>query len=71
MDRYSSWPVVAKLTKTTSSELCSLFRQYFMTYGAAEEIVSDGGKQYVSEEFGMFLKRWNVSQYVSTAYNPH
>ena len=43
VDRYSGWPVVCKVNKATSSELISLFRQYFVTYGAPEEIVSDGG----------------------------
>ena len=35
------------------------------------ELVSDGGKQFVSVEFESFLKRWNVKHHICSAYNPH
>ena len=48
IDRYSGWPVVFKMNKGNASELCSAMRQYFYTYGCAEEFTSDGGRQFES-----------------------
>ena len=71
VDRYSGWPVICRVNKATSSELISLFRQYFVTYGAPEEIVSDGGRQFESDEFCQFLTTWKVRHHLTSAYNPH
>ena len=48
-----------------------MFRQYFVTYGAPEEIVSDGGRQFESEEFDQFMIRWKVNHHITSSYNPH
>ena len=71
IDRYSQWPIVARAVKATASELISLMRQIFMTYGTPEEIVSDGGRQFVASEFELFLKNWKVRHHISSSYNPH
>ena len=59
------------MLKSTSSELMTIFRQYFMTYGTPEELVTDGGRQFISQEFREFLGRWGVSQHTTSAYTPH
>ena len=71
VDRYSGWPVVAKAARGNASELCSLFRHFFLTYGCSEECTTDGGRQFESTEFENFMKRWNCSHHITSTYNPH
>ena len=59
------------MNKGNASELCSAMRQYFYTYGCAEEFTSDGGRQFESTEFSDFLIRWKCKQHITSAYNPH
>ena len=71
IDRYSGWPVVARMNKGNAAELCSVIRQYFHTYGCPESFTSDGGKQFDSYEFREFLKRFQCDQHITSAYTPH
>ena len=71
VDRYSSWITVARAYRGSASELVTLTRQFFVSHGAAEEIVTDGGRQFISEEFAVFLKGWGVRHHITSAYHPH
>lgn len=42
----------------------------FATYGVPEEVVSDNGKQFTSEEFQRFLKMTNAKTVLSSPYHP-
>ena len=53
-DRLSGWTEVVKVTPGTSSSgskgLCEALRRVFQTFGVPEEISSDGGPEFVSNE---------------------
>ena len=71
VDRYSGWPVVAKIARGNAAELCSVLRVYFMTYGCPELLVTDGGRQFECVEFAGFCEKWKVRHHITAAYNPH
>ena len=55
-----------KLHQNTSKSLESWL--LFESYGALEEISSDGGPQFTSTEFQLFLKDWGVHRTSSAGY---
>ena len=57
IDSYSKWIEVHKMSSTTSGATIDKLRYMFASYGLPEELVSDNGPQFVSEEFDMFLKK--------------
>ena len=69
VDRFTNWPSVYQLKRTEG--VIEALRQHFVTFGAAEELSSDGGPEYVSTAMQEFLKRWGVSHRLSSAYHPH
>ena len=72
-DRYSGWLSVLYVGKGEfdSENLIHVLRDYFMTFGVAEEISSDGASQYKSEKLEKFLKQYGVRHRVSSSYFPH
>ena len=45
--------------------------QHFETYGASEELASDGGLGYTAAHTQNFLKQWGSRHPLSSAYFPH
>ena len=68
VDRFTNWPSV--YPADGANGLIKALRYHFVTYGAAEEISSDGGPEYVAANTQEFLKRWRVKHRVSSAYYP-
>ena len=68
-DRYSGWISVYYFPpgEVTSATLVSIFREIFSSFGVPEELSSDGGPQFIANEFEAFLKRWGVSHRQSSA----
>ena len=56
IDYYSSYPEAYILKEITSREVIKALTDIFARFGFPEEIVSDNGKQFVSEEFEAFLQ---------------
>ena len=50
--------------------LCRALRQLFSTFGVPEEITSDGGPEFTSNEVATLLKTWGVKHRLSSAYFP-
>jgi transposase InsO family protein len=71
VDRFSGWASVFQTKSNSTAELCVKLREYFLTFGAPEQLSTDGGSQYTSRELRDFLRVWGVSQRVSSAYTPH
>ena len=72
-DRYSGWLSVLFVGKGDhdSDKLIEVFRDYFATFGCAEEISSDSGAQYKSSKFEKFLQQYGVQHRLSSSYFAH
>ena len=73
-DRLSGWPEILKVPPGSPSSgskgLCNALRCVFASFGAPEEITSDGGPEFVSDETKDFLARWGTQHRLSSAYFP-
>ena len=67
---YSKWPEGLLYGETTVAVIIKWFRHLFARYGLPEEIVSDIGPQFRSNEYVQFLHN-NATKYSRTVpYNP-
>ncbi len=71
VDRYSGWPIVHQAKVASTRELLRVLRDLCVTYGVPEELSSDGGPQFDSEEMRDFCATWGINQRISSAYFPH
>ena len=70
-DRFSGWTEVASThSDSNAPTICNILRRYFINFGVPEELTSDGGPPFNSQEFSNFLKSWGVSHRLSSAYYP-
>ena len=70
VDSHLKWPEVVPMKKTTAeATICELCR-LFSCYGLPEQVVTDNGPQFVSEEFRTFLKRNGVKHIRCSPYHP-
>ncbi|XP_032903205.1 uncharacterized protein K02A2.6-like [Amblyraja radiata] len=70
VDAHSKWPEVIKMSSTTSQKTIATLRTIFARYGLPEQICSDNGPQFVSEDFKKFLKTNGIKHYTSAPYHP-
>ena len=56
VDAHSKWGEVFEMTSTTTSKTIGILRQLFAAYGLPQQLVTDNGPQFTSEEFAVFLK---------------
>ena len=61
----------ATTTDLSVGELVRILRQFFTSYGVAEEFTSDGATIFTGHVFEEFCKTWGVWQRVSSAHHPH
>ena len=69
-DYFSRYLEVSKLTNTTTFRVVSALKPLFAKYGIPEEVVSDNGPQYASQEFGDFAKKYNFKHTTSSPHSP-
>ena len=60
IDDYSSYPEAYILKEITSREVIKALTDVFARFGFPKELVSDNGKQFISEEFEAFLKSCGI-----------
>ena len=65
VDRYSNWPIVERVTNGATGLVASL-KRVFNTFGAPEELASDGGPQFTSETTRKFLKNYGIHHRLSS-----
>lgn len=70
VDAYSKWVEVWLMNSTTTSQMVSKLRNVFAAYGFPDEIVSDNGPQFVSQEFEHFLAKNNIKHTRTPPYHP-
>ena len=70
VDAHSKWPEVIPVSSTTSSTTIEVLRDLFARFGIPEQIVSDNGSQFVSEEFQAFVRSNGIRHITSAPYHP-
>ncbi|KXJ23209.1 Uncharacterized protein K02A2.6 [Exaiptasia diaphana] len=70
VDAHSKWPEVIPMKSTTSSKTIEVLRNLFARFGIPEQLVSDNGPQFVSDEFQTFMKSNGIRHITSAPYHP-
>lgn len=71
VDAYSKWLEVKVTSSSTSTATIGILDELFATYGVPTTVVSDNGRQFISDEFETFLKMSGVKYHKLTApYHP-
>ncbi|XP_017575179.2 uncharacterized protein K02A2.6-like [Pygocentrus nattereri] len=70
MDAYSKWPEVFIMKSTTTEKTIEKLGEMFSRFGFPEQLVSDNGPQFISQEFEKFLKVNGVQHIQSAPYHP-
>ena len=70
VDAHSKWPEVIAMNSTTSTQTIIELRRLFSMYGLPQQLVSDNGPQFTSEEFATFCKMNGVKHIRCSPYHP-
>ena len=70
VDAHSKWPEVRELRVTTAAKTIEVLRQLFSAYGLPEQLVTDNGPQFTSEEFALFAKQNGIKHIRTSPYHP-
>ncbi|XP_056022031.1 uncharacterized protein LOC130054940 [Ostrea edulis] len=66
VDYFSNFIEIDLLTFMTSSRVISLLKKQFARFGVPNVIMSDGGPQFVFQEFQDFAKKWGFTHVTSS-----
>ena len=69
-DAHSKWPEVITMPSTTLQSTFEAMRSFISRYGLPEQLVSDNGTQFTSEEFTQLMKRNGVKHIRLALYHP-
>ena len=70
VDAFSKWPEVFMMQNTTVCKTIDCLRSMFCRYGFPEQVVTDNGPQFTSEEFAIFMRSCGVKHIRSAPYHP-
>ena len=70
VDAHSKWPEVVQMSSTTTSKTVEVLQVLFAKYGLPEQLVSDNGPQFTSEDFAYFMKANGIKHIRSAPYHP-
>ena len=70
VDAFSKWPEVYTMQSTTVNKTIDCLRSLFCRYGYPEQLVSDNGPQFTSEEFAVFMRSCGIKHIRSAPYHP-
>lgn len=70
VDAHSKWPEVAIMKSTTAERTIEKLGEMFSRFGCPEQLVSDNGAQFVSQEMDTFLKVNGVQHIRAAPYHP-
>lgn len=65
VDYFSKYAKTAKLPQTTSQHVIRALKSMFARRGVPDEVMSDNGPQFTSEEFRQFAKKWEFKHTTS------
>ena len=70
LDYYSRYIEIAKLNRTTTTDVVTHLKSMFARHGIPEMFISDNGPQYASREFQDFAKEYEFQHTTSSPYFP-
>ena len=70
VDAHSKWVEVIQMSSTTSSKTITELRKLFSSYGLPDQLVSDNGPQFTSDEFSCFMKANGIKHILTSPYHP-
>lgn len=70
MDYYSRYPEIAHMSSTTSDHVIKKLMDIFARWGIPEELVSDNGPQFSSDQFRRFSKEYDFKHTTTSPYHP-
>ena len=70
VDAHSKWPEVFSTSSTTTHKTIEMLSHLIAAYVLPEEIVSDNGAQFVSEEMHHFMKKNGIQHTRVPRYHP-
>ena len=69
-DRFTGWVEVKLLPKMDATSICNHLRHWFCTFGDPQELSSDGGPPFDSEEYHHLLRTWGVTMCLTYCNSP-
>ena len=70
VDSHSKWPEVFQMATTTATQTIQVLRLLFARYGLPQQLVSDNGPQFRSEEFQAFARENGIRHTQCAPYHP-
>lgn len=70
IDYFSNFPEVFMMETISSAAVISRLNEVFCRYGFPDSIITDNGRQFVSEEFEQFLRECGIGHVKASAYYP-
>ena len=70
VDWYSNWVEFCSLVDIRSKTVISKLKHIFATHGVPVTLISDNGRQFVSEEFQLFMKEYDIIHNTSSPGHP-
>ena len=70
IDAYSKWPEVHVMTEATSKATIQQLRKIIAIQGLPEQIITDNGPQFISEEFESFCQLRGIQHNTIAPYHP-
>ena len=74
VDEYSKWPKVVEMSTgpsgVSAARTLEEMRRIFTIHGLSQQIVSDDGPQFISEQFTQFLQQNGIKHIKSSPYHP-
>ena len=66
VDYYSNFIEINLITTMTSTRTMTSLKKHCARYGIPRIIVSDGGPEFISQEFKLFVENWGTSHITSS-----
>ena len=70
VDAHSKWIEATVMTTTTASKAITELCKMFAAYGLPEQVISDNGPQFTSNEFDEFMKENGIKHLLTSPYHP-
>ena len=70
IDAHSKWAEVIEMSQTSTSRTIAVLRHLFASHGIPEQVVSDNGPQFTSEDLAEFMKANGIWHTRCAPYHP-